>query len=127
MFISDVTTINVTDDNIEYSKQKCLKALAKTEISEVDFNVAEMNTQQRYEYFNKFALNRLKSFSDAYNSCLSILTDLKQENGTGASLYDEYYSRYTIINNVMKVRQVEVDDINKFKNLKIIMKLTEIF
>ena len=113
MFISDVTIINVTDDNIEYSKQKCLKALAKTEISEVDFNVAEMNTQQRYEYFNKFALNRLKSFSDAYNSCLSILTDLKQENGTGASLYDEYYSRYTIINNVMKVRQVEVDDINK--------------
>ena len=107
-------TINVNDDEIEFAKQKVHKALSKSTMADIDFNVAGMDETEMRNYFNQYALNRLKSFEDGYNSCLSILADMGQTTASDVqkTLYSEYEQRYRIVESIRTERQRQVDSIN---------------
>lgn len=122
-------SVVIEDDKTEmlYTKQKIEKALSKGSMFDIDFEVANMNETQMRDYFNKYSLNRLKSFAEGYNSCLSVLMQVGETTTSEvqSTLYDEYFMRYRIITNpptsdnpnptlgVLEIRQAQVDDINK--------------
>lgn len=107
-------TINVNDDEIEFAKQKVHKALSKSTMADIDFNVAGMDETEMRNYFNQYASNRLKSFVDGYNSCLSILADMGQTTASDVqkTLYNDYEKRYRIVESIRTERQRQVDSIN---------------
>ncbi len=123
--IQKVLSVNVNDDEYLFIKQKIEKALSNCSMSDIDFEIAGKNNAQIRDYFNKYSLNRLQSFYDGYNSCLSILmqTDLKSE--APKTLYDKYYNILTIISNppttenpnptpgVLDIRHSQISNINK--------------
>lgn len=99
-----VTLIVSEDDEINgqlaYTEQKIYKALSKSSIAEIDFDLTKKlnetmgNTNggnQENEkktdaeirnYFEQFGLNRLKGFAEGYNSCISILCELNKAETT---------------------------------------------
>lgn len=112
--------VTVNADELEFAKQKVEKALSKGSMLDIDFEVENMNTTGMREYFSKYSLNRLKSFYDGYNSCISVLMELGQattKNGTDSpvrvNIYDKYKQRLDIVEEVYKHRQENVDDANK--------------
>lgn len=106
--------VKINDDEIEFAKQKVHKALSKSTMADIDFNVAGMDETGMRNYFNQYALNRLKSFEDGYNSCLSILADMGQTTASDVqkTLYSEYEQRYRIVESIRRERQKKVDSIN---------------
>ena len=104
---------NTVDGEIEYMRQKVQKALAKQDMTNLDFSYTDSDKEIR-SYFEQFSLNRLKSFYDAYNECISILAELVSTNKSDIAkdLYDEYYKVLAIIDEVKNTRQKEVDIIN---------------
>lgn len=112
--------VTVNANELEFAKQKVEKALSKGSMLDIDFEVENMNTTGMREYFSKYSLNRLKSFYDGYNSCISVLMELGQattKNGTDSpvrvDIYDKYKQRLDIVEEVYKHRQENVDDANK--------------
>ncbi len=119
---AELITVNINDDEIEFARQKLEKSLKKGDMLEVDFKIQEspytnedgtLNIEEITGYFQQYALNRLKSFRDGYNSCLSIIMSFGQEadGTTEKDFYDTYYQLYTIVKNVTEERQTQVDAI----------------
>ncbi len=91
---------------------------------DIDFDVANMDENAVRKYFNKYSLNRLKSFYDGYDACLSILMELDAGSSVRRDLYETYYNRMRIISNppteknpspvpgVLDLRQQQVDNIH---------------
>lgn len=115
--------VKINDDELTFTRQKIEKALHKGSMLDIDFEVAEMDDNEIRKYFNLYSLNRLKSFYDGYNSCLSILMQLNIDSPVCKDMYDKYYNRMRIISNppteenpdpipgVMDIRQQQVNDI----------------
>lgn len=108
--ISKKININVSDDELLFTKQKIEKKLSEGSMLDIDFGLAEMTSQQIKEYFEQYSLNRLQSFYDGYNSCISVLSSAT--SSVKDSLYKTYYSRINIVKELLDKRQKEVDDIN---------------
>lgn len=111
---SSYITVKINADEIAFAKQKVHKALSKSTMADIDFNVAEMSETEIRNYFSQYALSRLKSFADGYNSCLSILADMGQETASGVqkTIYSQYEQRYHIVESIRQQRQEQVDGIN---------------
>lgn len=108
----DIEDKSTENGELEFVRQKTLKALAESDMQNFDFT--NIDEDEARSYFEKFALNRLTSFYDAYDRCLSIMGDfgiVKDEEDERRKLYNEYYKILTIIGEVKKVREQEVADI----------------
>lgn len=116
--------VNINDDELTFTRQKIEKALHKGSMLDIDFDIANMNDEGIRKYFNKYSLNRLKSFYDGYNSCLSILMQMDANSPVRKDMYEKYFNRMRIISNppteenpnpvpgVLDIRQTQVDEIN---------------
>ena len=107
--------VKINDDVLEFAKQKVHKALSKSSMSGIDFHVAGMDKAEMEEYFNQYSLNRLKSFYDGYNSCLSILAEMGQSTASDVqkALYEDYEIRFHVVEFVLEFRQNQVNDIKR--------------
>lgn len=105
-------TIKISNDELTYTRQKIEKALSKDSMLDIDFDIAEMDDNEIREYFNLYSLNRLKSFYDGYNSCLSVLMAMPADSTVRQEMYDKYYSRMSIVSDILNIRQAQVDSIN---------------
>jgi hypothetical protein len=107
-------TFNVTvnDDELTYEKQKIQKALAKADMTEVDFNVAEMSDDEIRDYFDLYSLSRLDAFAEGYNTCLSTLMSIDDSSDVKKELYSQYQNYYSIVTEIQEKRQAQVDSIN---------------
>lgn len=114
--VSDVPDIEITvnADELEFAKQKIHKALSSGSMADIDFKVSEMSAEEMWVYFSQYSLNRLNSFYDGYNSCLSILMELGKTatSDVNDTIYDIYYGRMKIVSDVLDMRQKQVDEIN---------------
>lgn len=104
-------SININDDYIEYSRQKILKALNKSSMLDIDFDIANMNNSEIKSYFEQYCRVRLQSFYDGYETCISILMDLKSKNQSvvAEELYHKYDNIRNIVNDVLNERIVQVE------------------
>lgn len=116
--ISSALPINVkvNDDELGFAKQKIEKALSKGSMLDIDFDVAGMDEAGMRGYFSQYSLNRLKSFYDGYNSCLSILMELGQvttgldtDSPVRVGIYDKYKKILGVVGDVYENRQKDVD------------------
>lgn len=119
--ISAVSNLKVivNDDTLEFAKQKIHKALSKGSMLDIDFKVAEMDEAKMKEYFNLYSFNRLTSFYDGYNSCISILTTLGKNTTSDVrdELYDSYKKRLKIVEEIKETRQYKIWDIEEDINV----------
>ena len=106
--------VTVNENELEFAKQKIHKALSSGSMADIDFKAAEMSAEEMRGYFSQYSLNRLKSFYDGYNSCLSILMELGQTATSDVhdTIYDTYYKRMKIVSDILDIRQRQVDEIN---------------
>ena len=113
----DIITVSVNNDAETFIKQKIEKALNKENTDDLSisglFNEEKYNYEEFCDELKKYALNPLKSFYDACDACLSILT----EQGTGnedekpdlyESLYEPYYKKSLAIAKEIKTREDEI-------------------
>ena len=107
--------VKVNDDELEFAKQKVYKALSKSSMADIDFKATEMSSSEMYAYFCKYSLNRLKSFYDGYNSCISILAEMGQTTASDVqkALYEDYEVKFHVVESALKLRQSQVDDVNR--------------
>ncbi len=147
---SSVSPIKVTinDEELKFAKQKIEKALSSGSMLDINFNVANMGESEMRAYFNQYSLNRLKSFYEGYNSCISILSgmgitspsDSEDDNNTKSDftnndttkedLYNTYFWRMKILSNpkpdkyfpnlgLIEIRQGQVNEIqDKIKKIE---------
>lgn len=112
---NEFTIVTINDDNLSYTKQKIEKALSKTDMSTVDFDVANYTTdKQLYDYFNLYSQNRLKGFVEGYDSCISILASAVSTAKVTTNIVDlqkKYKQRYDQCNKVYEERKKQVEDI----------------
>lgn len=105
--------VKVNEDALAFAKQKIEKALASGSMLDIDFEVAGMNEGDMLEYFRKYSLNRLASFYDGYNSCLSILIKLGET--VSSDLYHTMYHKYELRMNTagkaLEERKKDVQDV----------------
>lgn len=105
--------VKVNEDALAFAKQKIEKALASGSMLDIDFEVAEKNEGDMLEYFRKYSLNRLASFYDGYNSCLSILIKLGET--VSSDLYHTMYHKYELRMNTagkaLEEREKDVQDV----------------
>lgn len=117
---TEIVSVGVNDDALNFVKQKILKALAKDGMYDVDLDVLTYTTSADYNklvnYFQKYSLNRLKSFYDGYEACLAILTGPQVLNNN-SSIFDSLYSTYKLrrdaVYDVYQIREKEVEKQNK--------------
>lgn len=126
--LSQLFHVRISDDELTFTRQKIEKALHKGSMLDIDFDVAGMNEADMRKYFNKYGLNRLQSFYDGYNSCLSILMQMDADSSVRKDMYEKYYKRMQIISNppskenpnpvpgVMDIRKQQVSRIKEDLN-----------
>lgn len=107
------------DDDINnilpYTEQKIYKALSQSSMADIDFDITNMTNDEIKEYFEKFALNRLKGFLSGYESCISVLCELNKtsdSSGVSNELYDKYILRRDIVQDIIKKRENQIGEIN---------------
>lgn len=123
-----IINVSIDTDALNFAKQKILKALAKDSMTEVEKDILAYKTSANYNqlvtYFQKYCLDRLKSFYDAYENCLSILMSMKSSKPSSAvdELYTMYVLRRDAVFQVLKERQAQIEAqkelINKFETEK---------
>lgn len=116
-------TVTVIDDDIRICEQKIEKALAKGDMVSFKFTMdkylgddykitdSERDSIEKYLYDN-YCLNRLISFYDAYETCVSTLIDMGKNKSDSAE-YNFYLAYVTIrdaIGAAKKKRQSDVDE-----------------
>lgn len=97
---SDITLL-ITDDYETFITQKIQKILDKQDMSDEEYD------------WTKYGLNRLSSFSDAYQSCIDMLID----SGVGdpnhefyASIYLVYYNKKLEVDKEIQVREAQIKE-----------------
>lgn len=80
----------------------------------VDLSVAEMNEQDLLNHFRQYSLNRLKSFYDGYNSCISVLIGLGKTETSDSQdpLYSRYETRLKTVEQAMEERKADIENVN---------------
>lgn len=110
---SDYFSISIADDTTDFSlpftRQKIDIALAKGDMSLVDYEATQFGTRDEvYNYFNQYCLNRLKSFVDGYETCVDTLRTGKVESDVKDELLDIYSFRLDIVKQVYDERYLEI-------------------
>lgn len=97
---SDITLL-ITDDYKTFITQKIQKILDKQDMSDEEYD------------WTKYGLNRLSSFSDAYQSCIDMLID----SGVGdpnhefyTSIYLVYYNKKLEVDKEIQVREAQIKE-----------------
>lgn len=97
---SDITLL-VTDDYETFITQKIQKILDKQDMSDEEYD------------WTKYGLNRLSSFSDAYQSCIDVLIS----EGVGdsshefySSIYLKYYNKKLEVDKEIQVRESQIKE-----------------
>lgn len=122
--------VKPNDDELEFAKQKALKALSSSSMADIDFDIAGMkNAKEIRQYFKKYSLHRLEYFRDGYDACLSVLTEMGLAASEESDIYNRYYELLRIISNpesglteefpdigVLETRQAQVDAINTWSS-----------
>lgn len=97
---SDITLL-ITDDYETFITQKIQKILNKQDMSDEEYD------------WTKYGLNRLSSFSDAYQSCIDVLIDA----GVGdpshefySSIYLTYYNKKLEVDKEIQVREAQIKE-----------------
>lgn len=97
---SDITLL-ITDDYETFITQKIQKILNKQDMSDEEYD------------WTKYGLNRLSSFSDAYQSCIDMLID----SGVGdpnhefyTSIYLVYYNKKLEVDKEIQVREAQIKE-----------------
>lgn len=97
---SDITLL-ITDDYETFITQKIQKILDKQDMSDEEYD------------WTKYGLNRLSSFSDAYQSCIDMLID----SGVGdpnhefyTSIYLGYYNKKLEVDKEIQVREAQIKE-----------------
>lgn len=111
------STFNVpllTDaDDFIFTKQKLEKALAKNDLTQTDagFNDTGASDSEIIEHFNLYCLDMLKSFRDAYETCVSELTDIGKYSSSEPykQLYEIYQHRFALVDSVYQERLQQVN------------------
>lgn len=108
-------SVKINENELDFAKQKILKAVAKNNMVEVDHDVLTYTTSADYgklvNYFQKYCLNRLKSFYDGYESCISILMSfqpLAKDTSAFNTIYTTYRLRRDAVYEVYQIREQEV-------------------
>ena len=109
-------SVNITDDEMTYAKQKIMKSLSSNDMYEVDLDVIAYNYQTDVDklvtYFDMYCLNRLKSFYDGYQACLSVIMSLQSSSKKSSvyeTLYKTYYTRCCVVEQIYNKRKEEVE------------------
>lgn len=113
---SSEIAVELNDNEQQFIEQKVRRAIAKNE----DSYLSDIFAIEDYTVFvnelKLYSLNRLKSFEDAYQSCIEIL----QECGCGdtestfyESLYSPYCSRLDAIRKEYKIRKEELEEVQQ--------------
>lgn len=91
----------ITDDYETFITQKIQKILDKQDMSDEEYD------------WTKYGLNRLSSFSDAYQSCIDVLIDA----GVGypdhefySSIYLKYYNKKLEVDKEIQVREAQIKE-----------------
>lgn len=94
-------TLLITDDYETFITQKIQKILDKQDMSDEEYD------------WTKYGLNRLSSFSDAYQSCIDVLIDA----GVGdpshefySSIYLTYYNKKLEVDKEIQVREAQIKE-----------------
>lgn len=94
-------TLLITDDYETFITQKIQKILDKQDMSDEEYD------------WTKYGLNRLSSFSDAYQSCIDVLIDV----GVGdpshefySSIYLTYYNKKLEVDKEIQVREAQIKE-----------------
>ena len=97
---SDIALL-ITDDYETFITQKIQKILDKQDMSDEEYD------------WTKYGLNRLSSFSDAYQSCIDVLIDA----GVGypdhefySSIYLKYYNKKLEVDKEIQVREAQIKE-----------------
>ena len=120
--IDEIRSVSITINNNEigFVEQKIEKALNKADMLNIKLVLDEspytnsdgsLNTNEIENYFNQYSLNRLKSFYDGYETCLSVLMEMGQkDDGTDEkAFYDKYITIRNIVGEAKEQRQQQVD------------------
>lgn len=108
---------NSTDaEELEYVKQKIMKKLEEAELSDIYFNTLDVTTKpEARAIFEQYSLNRLTSYRDAFDGCCSVILavkDPKEQSTILKQLYDIYHMFEEVCDELLKVRQSQVDNVN---------------
>ncbi len=112
-----VVNVTINNNTEDFIKQKIEKALNKENTD--DLSISGLFDEEKYDYdafcaeLKKYALNPLKSFYEACDACLSILTeqgagDKNEKLDLYENLYEPYYKRSKAIVNEIKIREDEI-------------------
>lgn len=96
------------------AKQKVDIALARNDMTQLDVSITDnMSEEQIRDIFKEYCLDMLKSFRDGYELCLSRLNGVGSYSTSAAhnDLYDKYYPRFKIADEVYNSRKEQVDAI----------------
>lgn len=111
-------TAQINDDALNYVKQKIDKALAKNSMVEMDGNVlsytSENDPEKLRTFFEQYSLEMLKTFSQGYNACISVIASATATT-TGSSsvlsvLSQRYAARNSAVEYVLAVRMKQVEE-----------------
>ena len=97
---SDITLL-ITDDYETFITQKIQKILNKQDMSDKEYD------------WTKYGLNRLSSFSDAYQSCIDVLIDAgigDQSHEFYSSIYLKYYNKKLEVDKEIQVRETQIKE-----------------
>ena len=116
---------NHPEYQLQFAKQKIMKSLASNSTYDVDEYIVQITQgldvddarfkQRIVNYLSEYNLTELKTFYDAFQSCLNILdTYYNSGTATQSALFETIYKSYKIrveaANEVIKVRQKQVDE-----------------
>lgn len=120
-------SITITDNYERYVEQKVDKLFDKENSEGLSDLLHITNHNTFVAELKKYALNRLISFNDAFQSCIDILIEMDcANNKTYPKLYSDiyipYYNKLNAIQEEISVREKEIEsvrnDYNKFEKQK---------
>lgn len=100
------------DEDMIYTRQKIDKALSKNDMTGINAMLSKLETdEQLLEYCQQYSLDRLESFKDGFQNCLSVLIDAGKmtDSEVWQAEYDAYYHRLDIVTTVYNDRKYDVD------------------
>ena len=94
-------TLPITENELEYTRQKIQRKLAECSVVDFEFDTAHVasETTRLTKYFmDNYCRVQLKSIYDGYESCVSILSDLMSKNDSIVA--KELSTKYVTIRNI---------------------------
>lgn len=98
---STAITLPITENELEYTRQKIQRKLAECSVVDFEFDTAHVasETTRLTKYFmDNYCRVQLKSIYDGYESCVSILSDLMSKNDSIVA--KELSTKYVTIRNI---------------------------